>query len=111
MVEQGREMGMDLSKLGYPEDLLDWMDERYRDPTTDVDTIAPNTTISGCRKEPPLPLPKLQSFLVEMPHYSDMEYEQLRDYEKFVAKVRPDVDIQLRRPRLDEYFLTTLKMY
>ncbi|KAF9314405.1 hypothetical protein BGZ91_006018, partial [Linnemannia elongata] len=111
MVERGREMGMDLSKLGYPEDLLDWMDERYRDPTTDVDTIATNTTIPGCRKEPPLPLPKLQSFWVEMPHYSDMEYEQLRDYEKFVAKVRPEVDIQLRRPRLDEYFLTTLKMY
>ncbi|KAG0064284.1 hypothetical protein BGZ89_009228 [Linnemannia elongata] len=111
MVERGREMGMDLSKLGYPEDLLDWMDERYRDPTTDVNTIATNTTIPGCRKELNLPLPKLQSFWVEMPHYSDMEYEHLRDYEKFVTKVRPEVDIQLRRPRLDEYFLTTLKMY
>ncbi|KAK5829513.1 hypothetical protein F5H01DRAFT_316380 [Linnemannia elongata] len=111
MVERGREMGMDLRKLGYPDDLLEWMDERYRDPTTDIGTIATNTTTPGRRKEPPSPLPKLQSFWVEMPHYSDIDYEQLRDHEEFVARVRPEVDIQLRRPYQDEYYLMTLKMY
>ncbi|KAG0066916.1 hypothetical protein BGZ89_006747 [Linnemannia elongata] len=111
MVERGRELGMDLSKLGYPEDLLEWMDERYRDPTTDIDTITANITTSGCCKEQLPPLPKLQSFWVEMPHYSDMEYEQLRYHEKVAAKLRPEVDIQLRRPRLDAYYLTTLKLY
>ena len=111
MVERGRELGVDLSKLGYPDDLLEWMDERYRDPSTDIDTITTNITTPESRKEPPSPLPKLQSFWVEMPHYDDMEYELLRVHEKFVAKVRPEVDIQLRRPRQNDYFLTTLKMY
>lgn len=110
MVERGLELGMDMTKLGYPDDLLDWMDERYRDPTTAIDTITANTTTPGCRKEPPSSLPKLQSFWFEMPNCSDMENELLRVDEKFVAKVRPGVDIRLRRPRHAEDVLMKKKI-
>lgn len=34
IVEYGRELGMDLSRVGYAEDLYEWMDEYYRVGTT-----------------------------------------------------------------------------
>ncbi|KAF9143920.1 hypothetical protein BG015_000255, partial [Linnemannia schmuckeri] len=62
VVELGRELGMDLSKLGYAEDVYDWMDEYYGATTATTSTTAPLLY-----NESTFFLPKLQSFWVETP--------------------------------------------
>lgn len=34
LVARGRELGMDMSKVGYPDDILEWMDEHYTGTAT-----------------------------------------------------------------------------
>ncbi|KAG0292109.1 hypothetical protein BGZ96_004524 [Linnemannia gamsii] len=103
LVARGRELGMDLSKVGYPDDILEWMDERYKGKGIST-TGAPS-----CRKKRDSSLSKLQSFQVETPQ--GRKSESLEKAEKYVGRVRPDVDVRLCRPRDDEYYLTTLKLY
>ncbi|KAF8943651.1 hypothetical protein BGZ47_005196, partial [Haplosporangium gracile] len=107
VVELGREMGMDLSKLGYAEDVYDWMDEYYGATTAITTTIIPTLY-----NEPTFFLPKLQSFWVETPRRdSDASLRKFVKLEEKVRKMRPNVDFQLLRPPLENYYNTTLQYY
>ncbi|KAG0377006.1 hypothetical protein BGX24_006853 [Mortierella sp. AD032] len=89
MIDRGSRLGMDLSKIGLPEDMLEWMSERY-----------------GPRKL--ATWPNLQLLAIE---FSELRlHYDTRKAEAFVAKVRPDAEFQFgHKPK--EAYLTTLQMY
>ncbi|KAG0201697.1 hypothetical protein BGX33_010164, partial [Mortierella sp. NVP41] len=72
MIADAAKLGMNLSKVGYAEDLLEWMGDRYggRLPTW----------------------PKLESFRIECMERSYVEDRAVRKMEAFITEARPDVD-------------------
>ncbi|KAK3832885.1 MAG: hypothetical protein J3R72DRAFT_453839 [Linnemannia gamsii] len=101
LVERGRELGIDLSKVGYADDLLEWMDERYGAPTTTMPMASRRNNLRHS-------LPNLQSFRVEFFEGQDV---QLQGYEELVARIRPEVDFQLRLGPRNIFYDTTLRHY
>ncbi|KAG0321054.1 hypothetical protein BGZ97_012215 [Linnemannia gamsii] len=91
LVERGREFGIDLSRVGYPDDLLEWIDDRHSE-----EEQAPSW-------------PKLESFWIEVLDGKSMSFFQKA--EAFTRKVRPNVDAQFCQPQRDDFFLTTLQFY
>ncbi|KAG0276702.1 hypothetical protein BGZ95_007166 [Linnemannia exigua] len=97
LVERGQELGIDLSKIGYPEDLMEWMKEYYK----------PSSSSSSSFSSSTLPLPKLRTFWIEYPgSRRDGIVEKLHE---FVTKIRPEVDIRLCKIPQDVYFTSTVK--
>ncbi|KAG0264043.1 hypothetical protein BGZ95_003676 [Linnemannia exigua] len=89
MIDHGNRLGMDFNIVGLPEDLLEWMSDRY-----------------GPRKL--TTWPKLQLFTIEF-----SEPRQHYDFQKataFVTKARPDAEFLFNHTSKDPY-LTTLQMY
>lgn len=98
LVERGREVGIELTKVGHGDDLLDWMDDHYG-----VSASASH------RKERSTTLPKLQSFWIE---FSDQRGgSEWRKLEAFVAGIRPSVDFQMRMFSKDVFYTSTLQYY
>ncbi|KAG0371672.1 hypothetical protein BGX24_001344 [Mortierella sp. AD032] len=104
LVERGRELGMDLSKVGYPEDLLDWMEERYG-------TTAPVEGDYASSSFRSLQLPKMQSFSVECREKKDKKAIAAQKLEDVVAKVRPNVHFRMCEEHKDAFYETTLKYW
>ncbi|KAF9121118.1 hypothetical protein BGW39_010841 [Mortierella sp. 14UC] len=100
VLERGQEMGMDLSKIGHPNDLLEWMDARYGSSASGAE---------GGREKEQMMLspawPKLESFWVE----SWRTPRSFKRTEKYMAKVRPNVEFGLQRRPQSPYHLTTLR--
>ncbi|KAF9341161.1 hypothetical protein BGZ91_010647 [Linnemannia elongata] len=98
LVERGREVGIELAKLGHGDDLLEWMDDHYG-----VSASASH------RKESLATLPKLQSFWIE---FSDLWYaSEWRKLGALVARIRPNLDFQMRRVSGDVFYGSTLQYY
>ncbi|KAF9919920.1 hypothetical protein FBU30_010365 [Linnemannia zychae] len=76
-----RELGVDISKVGLGEDLIEWMHERYGSQNLKT-------------------WPQLEQFYIEYPGYKDDAMIHVRS---FVDKIRPDVDILFRYPIRDNY--------
>ncbi|KAG0201696.1 hypothetical protein BGX33_010163 [Mortierella sp. NVP41] len=87
-IKETAELGVDIGLVGYVEDLLEWMDDRYEG-------------------RPPM-WPKLESFWIESLEW--MKNKPLKKLEAFVRKARPNVDVQLRYPS-GNAFLATLDLY
>ncbi|KAG0276425.1 hypothetical protein BGZ95_007551 [Linnemannia exigua] len=90
----GQELGMDLSKIGHPDDLLEWMDERYGRPANDIG--GDDHDDEKDEDVPPLAWPKLESFWVG----SQSRHKSVSRTEKFLTKVRPNVEFDLGRKSL-----------
>ncbi|KAF9146330.1 hypothetical protein BG015_011628, partial [Linnemannia schmuckeri] len=98
LVERGREVGIELAKIGHGDDLLDWMDDHYG-----------LCASASHRRERLTTLPKLQSFWIE---FSDQRGgNEWRKLEAYVARIRPNVDFQMRRFSKDVFYTTTLQYY
>ncbi|KAF9132805.1 hypothetical protein BGW39_011289 [Mortierella sp. 14UC] len=100
LVERDRELGMDLSKVGYPEDLQEWMDDYFR-----ADSAATFANNKGVHYS----LPKLQSFWIEYRH--ENRQGATREMNKYLAKVRPNVDFKMSECDKDVFYYTTLEHY
>jgi hypothetical protein len=100
IVERGRGRGMDLSKLGHGDDLLDWMDERFSSAAT--------TKKDSCYK--PSQLPRLRSFWIECREEKYTRMEASQRLQKYIANIRPGVDFDLYKRR-NQAFYETLKYY
>ncbi|KAG0276423.1 hypothetical protein BGZ95_007549 [Linnemannia exigua] len=110
-VKRGRELGIDLSKVGYIDDLLEWMDERYGTNTTNTTTpMARSTSADAASRRNDLrySLPNLQSFRVE---FSEGQDADLQSFEDFVGRIRPEVDFQLRLCTRNIFYDRTLLHY
>lgn len=98
LVERGREVGIELAKLGHGVDLLEWMDDHYG-----VSASASH------RKESLTTLPKLQSFWIEFAVPG--ETSEWRKLGALVARIRPNLDFQMRRVSIDVFYGSTLQYY
>ncbi|KAF9133520.1 hypothetical protein BGW39_009594 [Mortierella sp. 14UC] len=89
MIDDGNRLGIDFTKVGTPEDLMEWMSERY-----------------GSRRL--ATWPKLQQFSIES---SERRHDtELKKAEAFAAKVRPDAEFHFRHAPTEAY-LTTLQLH
>ncbi|KAF9132806.1 hypothetical protein BGW39_011290 [Mortierella sp. 14UC] len=103
LVERGHELGMDLSKIGYPEDLLEWMDARYRTTATTAATTAPHP------RETLRNLPNLELLWIECAKPGGKgSAQRLKTH---VDKIRPVVHFQMNKEPKDDFFYTTLQQY
>ncbi|KAK3832872.1 MAG: hypothetical protein J3R72DRAFT_425036 [Linnemannia gamsii] len=92
VIKLGQELGMDLSKIGHPDDLLECMDELYGRSSKAIsgdDDDKQEEYIS-------LEWPKLESFWLGC----HTLHKSFRETEKFMAKVQPNVDFEMARKRL-----------
>ncbi|KAG0292108.1 hypothetical protein BGZ96_004523 [Linnemannia gamsii] len=122
LVKRGRDLGMDLSWIGYPDDLLEWIDDRHRGPSTTTTTTTTSTSNSSSSSSSSMALPhqskdeqvisswpKLESFLIEVSEERSKSF--FRKAEAFMEKVRPDINAQLCLLPQDDFYLTTLQHY
>lgn len=117
LVKRGRDLGMDLSWIGYPDDLLEWIDDRHRGTSTTTTTTTTTPSSSSRRTASHLPSkdgqisiwPKLESFWIEVSEERSKSFFQKA--EAFMKKVRPDVDAQFCLPQQDYFQITTSQLY
>ncbi|KAG0292111.1 hypothetical protein BGZ96_004526 [Linnemannia gamsii] len=113
-VERGREVGVAVSAIGHPDEMLKWMDDYYGVtadfPATtsgiDVNTVAPRNNLS---LNPPWP--RLQSFCLEHRTDNKIFTQKLEETEVFLTNARPNVDFQLCQAHRDDFDMTTLRLY
>ncbi|KAF9117353.1 hypothetical protein BGW39_002260 [Mortierella sp. 14UC] len=98
LVEKGREMGMDLSKIGHADDLIEWFDDRYG-----LSTKAP------LEKDLQHVWPKLRLLWFEFSTCGGGSNRPLEETKKVMAKVRPNVDFRLTRYHANDYKQRTFK--
>ncbi|KAF9146329.1 hypothetical protein BG015_011627 [Linnemannia schmuckeri] len=113
MVERDREQGMDLTKLGHSDDLLEWMDDYYMDykaKTTKSTTTDPCHSKKESRGSSSSIPPKLGSFWIYVSEERSKEFFRKVE-EDLTKKVRPNVDLQFCRSPQNPYYLTTLQLY
>ncbi|KAF9121116.1 hypothetical protein BGW39_010839 [Mortierella sp. 14UC] len=98
VVEVGWELGMDLSKVGHIDDLLEWLSEHYGSMRTPIAIPTPNVAnfsgaMSHCKQLQQPVWPKLQSFWIQsiMP----MPARVVKETMEFLVKARPNVGIRL----------------
>ncbi|KAG0292112.1 hypothetical protein BGZ96_004527 [Linnemannia gamsii] len=121
LVERGREMGMDLSKIGYPDDLLEWMDCYSKGintaSTAAAAAAAANVDLTAAHDGEVLPMwPKLQSFWIEYRnrrtgHGNSKGDAKLKKPEKCIVKVPSSVDLQVFSEPQDLICSTTLQLF
>ncbi|KAG0279909.1 hypothetical protein BGZ95_011884 [Linnemannia exigua] len=103
LVEKGRDMGMDLSKIGHGDDLQEWFDDRY----------GLSTSALMHKKQPQQHIwPKLQLLWFEYSTHGDggsATMTPLEETKKAMAKVRPNVDFRLTRYHPSDYTSRTFK--
>ncbi|KAF9911897.1 hypothetical protein EC991_001801 [Linnemannia zychae] len=109
VIERGLELGMNLSKIGYPEDLLEWLDGRYG--TAAVITVAATapTTTAPYPNETLRNLPNLELLWIECAKPEGKE--TTRRLKAHVGKIRPIVHFQTNKEPKDDFFYTTLQQY
>ncbi|KAG0260836.1 hypothetical protein BGZ95_004352 [Linnemannia exigua] len=109
VIKRGREMGTDLSRIGHPNDLLEWMDCRYE--MSGSAAASASRADEGCQNEKIkegsllLAWPKLESFWVE----SRGTQAYFKKAERYMARVRPNVEFGLHRTPQSPYYQTTLR--
>ncbi|KAG0276424.1 hypothetical protein BGZ95_007550 [Linnemannia exigua] len=92
LVERGRELEMDLSKIGYPEDLLEWMDARHLHP-----------------KETMRTQPNLDLLWIECAEQGGED--SVEGLKVLVRKTRPFLDFELYKEPMDDFYYTTLQQF
>ncbi|KAG0371673.1 hypothetical protein BGX24_001345 [Mortierella sp. AD032] len=94
---KGREMGMDLSKIGHANDLQEWFDDRYGLPTS--------AFMHKEQQQQQHIRPKLLLLWFEYSTISAEGYSvrPLKEIKESMAKDRPHVDFRLTRYHPDDY--------